>query len=272
MDSEYRKNIKEVSNFKFGYEKYRFLWMVLNDESNSKNIINQNKEQFQKFKPDEVFSKLWNLINKKVIGNNSRIRKHDEVSKNGKVFKLKNQIVSIKCNGCLDILDPHHFHRNRSYESGYENVCIVCKTRKRINRNPSRRGETYRNETIKKYNSVGNTIDRKCPKCKNFKSFKQFSHLYLGIGVCNDCYEIRNNSSLVNSKVEFFKGVQIRKYDDNSMVTHKKCSYCHEMKEIGEFHVNNNNRVDGRVNQCKPCNSEYQKSRTQTKNNSTGIP
>jgi hypothetical protein len=263
----YKKEINNLKSNNCGYEKYLLLSLLTKNKSNVKDLNKTYSNEIKKYKNDKVFSVLWNMVEKKIVRSKNPIHKFDDVSKNEKVFRYKNKVVGIVCNCCLEHLDPSHFHRKNSHESGYNTVCINCTTLKRVNRKPFRRGEYYEGEKIKKYNSVGNTIDRKCPKCQSFKSYKKFSHLYLGIYVCDDCYVVKNNSKLVKSKVEFFKGVQIRKYDDNSMVTHKLCSKCFVMKNIDDFTVNNLNKVDGRSNNCKSCYSEYQKLRKQMNNN-----
>jgi hypothetical protein len=263
----YKKGINDLKSNNCGYEKYILLSLLTKNKSNVKDLKKTYSKEIKKHMNDKVFSVLWNMVEKKIIRGRNQIQKFDEVSKNEKVFRYKGKVVGLVCNCCLEHLDPSHFHRNNSHESGYSNFCINCTTIKRVNRKPFRMGEYYEGEKIKKYNSVGNTIDRKCPKCQSFKSYKKFSHLYLGIYVCDDCYEVKNNSKLVKSKVEFFKGVQIRKYDDNSMVTHKLCSKCFVMKNIEDFTVNNLNKVDGRNNNCKSCYSEYQKLRKQLNKN-----
>jgi hypothetical protein len=267
LDSDYRKEIEKLKSIKNGFEKYQILSLVTDKKTSLSDLKKIYSKDIEKYKKDKVFSVLLNLVDKKIVKSKSSIPKHDDISKNGKVFRLKGKVVCKQCNFCLEFFNPTHFHRNNINESGLDNFCINCKSIKRNNKRPNRMGEYYDGEKIKKYNSIGNTIDRKCPKCKEFKSYKVFSHLYLGIGVCNDCYKVKNNSKLVKSKVEFFKGVQIRKYDINSMVTHKLCSKCFVMKEINEFPVNNLNKIDGRNNNCKTCYSEYQKTQKQKKMN-----
>jgi hypothetical protein len=267
LDSDYRNEIEKLKSIKNGSEKYQILSLLIDKKTSVSDLKKMYSKDILRFKTDKVFSVLWNLVDKKIVKSKNIIPKHDDTSKNGKVFRFKGKVVCQQCNFCLEFLNPSHFHRNKSKESGLDYYCINCKSIKIKNKRSNRMGEYYSGEKIKKYNSIGNTIDRKCPRCKEFKSYKLFSHLYLGIGVCNDCYEVKNNSKLVKSKVEFYKGLQIRKYDNNSMVTHKLCSKCLVMKEIDEFYVNNLNTVDGRIYSCKTCFSEYQKTYKQTKMN-----
>jgi hypothetical protein len=263
LDSKYRKEIEKLKSIKNGFEKYQILSLLTEKKTSSRDLKKIYSKDIGKYKTDKVFSVLWNLVDKKIVKSKNSIPKYDEISKNGKVFRLNGKVVCKQCTCCLEFLNPTHFHRSNSNESGLDYFCINCKSIKANGKRANRMGEYYSGKKIKIYNSIGNTIDRKCPKCNEFKSYKLFSHLYLGIGVCNDCYEERNNSKLVKSKVEFYKGFQIRIYDNNSMVTHKICSECTAMKEINEFYVNNLNKIDGRIGKCKTCYSEYQKIKKQ---------
>lgn len=252
-DPDYKSKFDEYKLKGNQFEKYDILNSISDSNMTLKEIESKYSNTLPKIKKDKNFNFLWKLVTGDVYKTNPPIL---ECSKNGRIFSLNKSVVLKICKKCNQGLSPNFFYKNESSKTGkgLDNLCNDCRNKLgNGKKQPGRRGETYKLEKIKKFNSLGNTVDRKCPNCQIFKSFREFSHLYLGIGVCNSCYIDGNNSNLVRKKIEFFKGVQVRKYDVNSMVTHKTCSNCKQMMVVEEFHVSNRNWIDGRCGYCKSC-------------------
>jgi len=272
-DIKYRKRIDELKGEKFYFTKYQFLSKYLinkRDLNKTKKEIKEFKKISNLLKNDDEFLHLFEKIKrtKHKISNKisshsipEDLKYHHSDKFNKSFYDIKNNLLFKYCTKCSGHYDLSHFHRNKSNSDGYSNYCIICTSNMNYGRDPHKRGELYKDKIIKKYNSVGNVIDRRCPKCKKFKSFKEFSHLYLGINVCNDCYEVRNNSNLIKKKVEFRYGKRVRVYDKNLKVLKKYCPKCDKMKKINEFHVDNNNKIDGRQSKCKICLRIYNNQR-----------
>lgn len=271
-DNTYSNKISEILNNKYNFIKYKFLIQYIKNDFDLKKTKGEFdfKRISSSFKKDEEFlflfekikkpeHKISNKISKYSLPNNLKFVNTNK--NNSRLYNSSKKLVGKYCFKCSGYYDMSHFHRNKSSSDGYSNYCIICTSNELYGRDPHRRGELYRNEIIKEYNSVGNVIDRRCPKCGEMKSFREFSHLYMGIYVCDGCYVKKNNSNLVKRKIEFRNGRRIRVYDSNLNVLEKFCPSCNEMKKVEEFHVDNNNKIDGRYSKCKPCVREYQNSR-----------
>lgn len=55
----------------------------------------------------------------------------------------------------------------------------------------------------------------------------------------------------------------IRKFNTDGAVSHKRCSSCEEFKSIDLFDKNCQSHIDGRMNMCKDCRRDYCKKKRQ---------
>jgi hypothetical protein len=183
------------------------------------------------------------------------------ISKNGKVFyDVNNKVVVKYCDSCGEFKSKKHFVKSVNITS----ICLECLNRKSGSR---RRGEMMNGKIIKKYNSMGDITHRRCTSCDEFKEGRKFSHRWKGSSVCDDCYvELPNN--LLTRKGEYnSKGIQLRRYNSNYIVTHKRCSSCEIMKDISGFNNYVNSKIDGKSWTCKECSIKYTRERRMKQKN-----
>ncbi len=176
------------------------------------------------------------------------------------LFGIDNQIISRECRMCKEYLPIKEFKKHK--DGSPFNMCIKCGIMYGRKRDGSpigtgRKGEVYRGKIIKKYNSLGQVVERRCTSCDQFKPVKKFQHLQRKSSVCLDCYvEIPNNK--LTRKGEFYHGKRVRVYDEKTMkVIQKKCNRCEKMKDIDQFNksITKSNRIDGRLPTCRSCGS-----------------
>ena len=211
--------------------------------------LNQNsfKEKLLKIKPIQLNKKPPKKGYKKPP------KEFKGTNRKGNVFYKSGKIVGYICNTCSKVLPINHYYLNRNSDTGYMKNCIDCYSSKQLKKTPDRRGEFRKGKKIKIFNSIGNLTHRRCTNCEDLKPLNEFDNLYNKVHVCKDCYKIKPNFH-PNKKGEFDKnGNQIRVYDQNFFVIKKVCNNCGKMKNLNEFHKNNNNRIDGRVSKCKDC-------------------
>ncbi|MHA8077846.1 hypothetical protein [Aquirufa antheringensis] len=174
-----------------------------------------------------------------------------------KFYTINNHLVIKKCPGCFEYKEVNDFSLTKN---GYSTRCNRCKViLSRKNRSVSeigsgKRGEIYKGRVIKKYDSLGNIVQRRCTSCDEFKTVKKFI-FRKGSSVCEDCFvEIPNN--YLTRKGEYFRGEQVRIYDPKTNnIVKKRCSNCKNFKELDEFYFDRsiNSSVDKRTSRCKSC-------------------
>jgi hypothetical protein len=280
QNSVYREEFEESVKIGKDFVKYNFLKKLKSNKSNLNKTLRDfsisNATVYNWKKNDSVFELQFNLLLKelKVVKLNNHRRGRDvevpviyskyEEQNNGRRLyeKLPNgelELVYKYCSGCNKHLYVSNFHKNTNSKDGIVNRCIDCSTKKRLNHSPRRRGEYYKGEKIKKFNSLGSVTERRCTQCKEFKPIKKFNYLYRSTSVCETCFKILPNSKNLKPKGQFYKGVQIRYFDKNMYVIRKKCSECNIVRPINSFSKNNSNKLDGRVGKCKICSNNKPK-------------
>lgn len=214
----------------------------LNDRLKRLEDKNELKEIIESF-PKKIKDKIKNVSPKKV-----------------KFYTIDNQLVIKRCPGCHEYKEVNDFTITKD---GYSTRCNKCKLLlSRKNRLGSeigsgRRGEIYKGRVIKKYDSLGNIIQRRCTSCDEFKPLKKFI-FRKGSSVCEDCFvEIPNN--FLTRKGEYFRGEKVRIYDPKTNVlVQKRCSNCKKFKELNEFYFNRSIKgsIDKLSSKCKSCSFE----------------
>lgn len=164
-------------------------------------------------------------------------------------YSIDNQLIVKYCGRCGELKTKKEFP-GISRVSSY---CIECRRKRRGSIGSGRIGEVYKGKIIRKYNSSGNVIERRCNSCDKFKHITKFNHRWRGSSVCDDCYvDLPNN--VLTRKNEFHKGVQVRVYDPKTyLVLKKRCNRCKEMLPVENFGLNNYQKIDGRSPTCKSC-------------------
>ena len=146
--------------------------------------------------------------------------------------------------------------------------CRVMRWRKLkgLPQGTGRKGEIYKGRIIRKYNNLGEVVERRCNSCDDFKSIKKFHNLWKKSSVCEDCYvQIPNNK--LTRKGEFYRGVRVRVYNEKTFILEKKrCSICKEILDVSEFNITRNKvSTDGLLWYCRKCTSKmYQKKKRRT--------
>jgi hypothetical protein len=177
-----------------------------------------------------------------------------------KFYTIDNELIIKKCPGCNEYKGIYDYTLTKN---GYSTRCNKCKViLTRTNRLGSdvgtgKKGEIYKGRVIKKYDSNGNIVQRRCTSCDEFKPVKKFSFRKRS-SVCDDCFiEIPNN--YLTRKGEYYKGELVRIYDPKTNnIIQKKCSKCKKFKELNDFYLNRMIRgsIDYRSNKCKSCSLE----------------
>lgn len=271
---DYKRKYEESVEIGKNFERYNFLKKLKSNKSNLNKTLRDFSISYATVynwkKNDSVFELQLNLLLKelKVVKFNNHRRGRDvevpvvyskyEEQNNGRRLYEKTpsgdlELVYKYCSGCNKHLHVSNYHKNTNSKDGVVNRCIDCSTKKRLNHSPRRRGEYYKKEKIKKFNSLGSVTERRCTRCKEFKPIKKFNYLYRSTSVCETCFKILPNSKNLKPKGQFYKGVQIRYFDKNMYIVEKRCSECKIVRPINSFSKNNSNKLDGRVGKCKTC-------------------
>lgn len=199
------------------------------------------------------------------------------VSKEGRIlYGVNGDMISKKCSCCKE------YHPIRSYtiqtntkvkslDGKPKNMCDKCRVMrwrklKGLPQGTGRKGEIYKGRIIRKYNNLGEVVERRCNSCDDFKSIKKFHNLWKKSSVCEDCYvQIPNNK--LTRKGEFYRGVRVRVYNEKTFILEKKrCSTCKEILDVSEFNITRNKvSTDGLLWYCRKCTSKmYQKKKRRT--------
>jgi hypothetical protein len=227
-------------------------------DNNKTKIIRTLKEKLKSFEDKNELNKILESFPQK-----TRDLIKNVSPKKVKFYTIDNQLVIKKCPGCHEYKEVNDFTLTKN---GYSTRCNRCKLiLSRKNRLVSeigsgRKGEIYKGRVIKKYDSLGNIVQRRCTSCDEFKPIKKFSFRKRS-SVCDDCFvEIPNN--YLTRKGEYFRGEKVRIYDPRTNnIIEKKCCKCKEFKELNEFYLNRLSRgtIDYRSSKCKSCSYEDRK-------------
>lgn len=263
VSKKYKKKLFKIKEERNKREQLLFLEIYRENLNLSETLLKTKttKYKFKYWLSQNSFKKKLLIIkpiqlNKKPLKKGYKIppKGFKGTNRKGSVFYKSGKVVGYICNNCSMVLPINNFYLNKSSNTGYMKTCIGCYSSKYLKKIPDRRGEFRKGKRIITHNSIGNVTHRRCTNCDNLKPLNEFDKLYNKIHVCKDCFQLIPNFH-PDKRGEFDKnGNQIRIYNKLLYVIKKVCNSCGKMKDLNDFHKNNNNRIDGRVGKCKDCN------------------
>ena len=138
-------------------------------------------------------------------------------------------------------------------------------------------GSHSKTSSIRKYDGDGNLTEKKCSKCKTFRSidnyhktkYNKVDGLDSWCKVCSkESYYRKRRWSGKESNEETY--IRNRRFDEDGNLTEKKCGKCNKLVDIDYFSLNNSN-TDGLSNMCKGCHKIYVKPIVKMENHSKTI-
>lgn len=242
-------------------------------EGDWKKIHDISGSEYEKWRKDPNKLKQINKLRTDLKLDKHSVNVPDELKKkvryltdfNRVLLDVNKNVIFKYCRGCDKHLPSNHFRKHTKNKDGLGLYCNDCTYRRKgikVEKDGLRiRGDYRSGILIRKRNSKGNIIERRCNSCNEFKPMKVFTS-HKNRSICEECYvDLPNNNITRPREFQMVGGkkVQMRWYNKTTFrLDKKRCGQCKESIVVEEFYTSK--RIwDGYVRICKSCSKVNRK-------------
>ena len=121
-------------------------------------------------------------------------------------------------------------------------------------------GSHSKTSSIRKYDGDGNLTEKKCSKCKTFKSIDNYQKNQSSVkdglsGWCMVCFKENQYEKrrLVGKESNEEVYLRKRRFDVDGKLYEKQCSKCKIFLSVDNYFTDKSMKYDGLYNNCKKC-------------------